>query len=295
MIIAVTGASGFVGSALVPRLVAAGHRVVRIGRGAGADVRWDPSSGQLDASRLAGVDAAINLAGENIAQRWSAQHKRAIRDSRVNGTRLISETLASLAQSPRVLISASAIGIYGDRGNEPLDESSPPGRGFLPEVARQWEAAAEPARRGGIRVVHPRFGIILGPGGGALAKLLPIFAVGAGGRIASGEQWMSWVARDDVLGALEFVMENESLSGPVNFTSPAPVTNARFAEALGHVLHRPALATVPALAVKLVYGEMGEETVIAGQKVLPKRLTEAGYHFRHPDLEDALRFELGRS
>ena len=291
MIVAVTGASGFVGSALVPRLVAAGHRVVRIGRGADADVRWDPSSGRLDASRLAGVEAAINLAGESIAQRWSAQHKRAIRDSRVNGTRLISEGLASLAQPPKVLISASAIGIYGDRRNETLDESSPPGRGFLPEVALQWEAAADPARRGGIRVVHPRFGIILGPGGGALAKLLPIFTVGAGGKIASGDQWMSWVARDDVLGALEFVMQNESLSGPVNFTSPAPVTNARFAEVLGHVLHRPALATVPALAVKLLYGEMAR-LVITGQRAVPRRPLEWGYEFRHPQLDEALRSVL---
>ena len=294
MTIAVTGATGFLGSALVPYLTTAGHRVLRIGRGESADVRWDPSAGRLDGAPLEGIDAVVHLAGESIAQRWTSERKREIRDSRVNGTRLIAETLAALAKPPRVLISTSAVGIYGDRKDEPLDEASTLGRGFLPDVAREWEGAAEPARQRGIRVVHPRLGIILSPGGGALAKLLPIFSVGAGGRIGDGTQWMSWVARDDVLGALEFALHTDTLNGPVNVTAPAPATNAEFARTLGEVLHRPAFATVPAMAVRLLYGEMGEETVIAGQKVLPRKITDAGFTFRHPTLAGALAFELGR-
>lgn len=293
MQVAITGASGFIGTPLVEHLRSAGHQVLTIGRDKEGDERpdivWDAKT-HLDATRLEGVDAVVHLAGENLAQRWTDEAKRAIKESRVDGTTLLARTLASLERKPRVLVSMSAIGIYGDRGDEVLDEASAPGTGFLAEVCRAWEASADAARAAGIRVVHPRLGIVLNAHGGALAKMLPIFSLGIGGTIAGGDQWMSWIARQDVLRALEFVLTG-TLEGAVNFTAPAPVTNAQFTDVLGKVLHRPTIAPVPAFAIKLLYGEMGEATVIEGQRVLPAKLTGAGFEFAQPRLEGALRAE----
>ena len=298
MQIAITGASGMVGTPLCRQLQAAGHTVLRIGRARPdarpdarqPDIAWDAAT-VLDASRLEGVDAVVHLAGESIAQRWSDEARRAIRDSRVQGTALLARTLASLTRKPAVLVSMSATGIYGNRGDELLDESAAPGTGFLADVAQAWEAAADPARDAGIRVVHPRLGVVLTPDGGALAKLLPIFSLGAGGKIGSGKQWMSWISRTDVMRALEFLCTSSSLAGAVNLTAPAPVTNAEFTNVLGRVLHRPTFAPVPEFAVKLLYGEMGESTVIHGQRVVPSRLQAGGFTFLHATLEDALRAE----
>jgi uncharacterized protein (TIGR01777 family) len=296
--VAVTGASGLIGSALVPFLSGGGHTIHRLVRSTVAtstDILWDPTANRIDAAALEGVDAVVHLAGENIATRWTAQQKARIRDSRVMGTRLLSATLASLRTKPRVLVAASAVGIYGDRAAEILDESSPPGGGFLAGVVREWEQAAEPARRAGIRVVNTRFGVILSPKGGALAKLLLPFRLGVGGKIGSGRQWMSWIALDDVVGALQFAIFSQSLAGPVNTVAPQPVTNEQFAHTLGQVLHRPSMATVPELAVKLMFGEMGKETVLASQRVLPRALQSAGFTFRHAELGEALRYELTRN
>lgn len=294
MKIAITGASGFIGEALVRRLQASGHTVLRIGRaGNGArrpDIAWDAVS-TLDAASLEGVDAVVHLAGESIAQRWSGAAKRAIRDSRVQGTTLLARTLAGLARTPSVLVSMSAIGIYGDRGDEVIDESSALGSGFLADIGRAWESSCDPARAAGIRVVHPRVGIVLSPAGGALAKMLPIFSLGAGGKIGRGRQWMSWISLTDTLRALEFALSTPSLDGAVNLTAPNPVTNAEFTEVLGRALHRPTFAPVPEFAIELLYGEMGRATVIEGQRVVPKKLLDAGFRFEHIDLAAALRAE----
>ena len=299
MRIAITGASGFIGTRLVSRLTGAGHSVLRIGRARppGADdapdVVWDAAT-RLDGAALEGVDAVVHLAGENLAARWTPARKRAIRESRVQGTGLVARTIASLRRKPSLLVSQSAVGIYGDRGDEALDEGSPPGRGFLSDVVRVWEHSAEPARAAGIRVVHPRTGIVLNPDGGALAKMLPFFSLGLGGTIGSGRQWMSWIALTDVVNAFEFLLADTALEGPVNLTAPGPVTNADFTRSLARVLHRPAIAPVPEFAIRLLYGEMGQETVIEGQRVLPRKLQAAGFRFEYPELEAALRHELGR-
>jgi uncharacterized protein (TIGR01777 family) len=293
--VAVTGASGLVGSALVPFLANGGHTVHRLvrSRPTGAmDIAWDPSRRQVDAGRLEGLDAVVHLAGENIAARWTPQQKARIRSSRVDGTRLLATALASLRNKPKVLVSASAIGIYGDRGDEILDESSAPGSDFLSAVAREWEAAADPARQAGIRVVNLRFGVILSPKGGALAKILPPFRLGAGGKVGSGRQWMSWIALDDVLGVIQFAIFTDSVTSPVNAVAPQPVTNEQFAHTLGQVLHRPSFASVPEFVVKMMFGEMGKATVLASQRVLPRKLQSAGFTFRHPELAEALRYEL---
>jgi uncharacterized protein (TIGR01777 family) len=295
--IVVSGATGLVGRVLVQRLHASGHVVRRLVRGRASeegDIVWDPARGQLDAPSLEGTDAVVHLAGEAIAHRWTAERKRAIRESRVSGTTLLAKTIASLERRPRVMVSASAVGFYGDRGDEPLDEASPRGRGFLADVVEVWERSADPAREAGIRVVHPRFGIVLAPDGGALERLLPIFSVGAGGRLGSGLQYMSWIARDDLLRAIEFVLVRDDVVGPANATAPTPVTNAEFSRTLGHVLHRPAVAAVPDFAAKLAYGQMAEETLLWGQRVLPQKLLQHGFEFRWPTLEEALRHELGR-
>lgn len=303
MTVAVTGASGMVGSALVSFLTTGGHSVVRIGRGAPRpsstpqlrDVQWDPDAGRLDPRALEGVDAVVHLAGANVADRWTAEHRRAIEDSRVRGTTLLAETLARLERPPRVLVSASAIGFYGDRGDEVLDESSAPGRGFLPEVAQRWEAASGAAERAGVRVVRARLGIVLTPRGGALPRFVLPFQLGAGGPIGDGRQWMSLVALDDVVGALHFALVHDALRGAVNVVAPEPVTNADFARTLGRVLHRPSLLPTPAFAVRLALGrQQADEMVLASQRVVPRALLAAGFAFRHPTLEDALRFELGR-
>ena len=296
--IAITGATGLIGRALVPLLAAAGHEVKRLVRsrdrlGPG-DVYWNPAAGEIDDDGLDGLDAVVHLAGETVSERWTKAHKRAILESRVQGTGLLARTLARLPRPPRVLVSASAVGYYGDGGDRELDESSPTGTDFLAGVARAWEEAAAPAAARGIRVVHPRFGVVLNQSGGALERLLPPFRMGAGGKLSHGRQWMSWISLDDAVGALHFLLATHTLAGPVNVTAPNPVTNADFSHTLGHVLHRPAMATVPALALRLMFGEMADTMLLAGQRVLPRKLLAAGFQFRHPTLEEALRHELGR-
>ena len=296
--VAVTGASGLLGSALVPFLTTGGHRVSRMVRGApGPDeIGWDPAAGRLDQAALEGVDAVIHLAGENIGVRWTAARKRRIVDSRLQGTRLLAETLARLRHPPAVLLSASAVGVYGNRGHTVLTEEDPSGEAppdFLVELGHRWEAAADPARAAGIRVVHPRFGIVLTPAGGALGRMLPPFRLGAGGPLGSGRQWVSWVALDDVLGALHHALMADDLSGPVNVTAPGPVTSRHFAATLGRTLGRPALVPAPAFALRLLFGEMADTALLAGQRVLPARLTQSGYRFRYPELAMALEHLLG--
>jgi uncharacterized protein len=279
MRVAVAGSSGFVGTALVAALEGAGHAVVRVPR-------------VLAVTTLDGVDAVVNLAGESVDERWSADRKRRIMASRVETTDRLARAMAARAPRPSVFVSASAVGFYGDRGAEELDETSPPGQGFLAEVAQAWEAAADPAREAGIRTVHARFGMILGAHGGALAKMLPAFRVGAGGKIASGAQYMSWIALEDVVGAILFALTTPALAGPANYTAPSPVTNAEFTQALGAALHRPTVATIPPFAIKLAFGEMGEEVLLAGQRAYPRALERAGYAFRRAQLADALRAVL---
>ncbi len=296
--IAVTGASGMLGSALVPSLTSQGHRVSRLVRRPprGDEIQWDPATGRLDAVRLAGVNAVVHLAGENVGARWTEKRKRRIRESRVRGTRLLSETLARVPSPPRVLVSASAVGVYGNRGDEILTESSgtlnaPPD--FFVEIGREWESATEPARLAGIRVVVLRFGIILTPAGGSLARMLPPFRLGLGGPLGSGRQWMSWIALDDAVSAVQHALLTDSLDGPVNATSPNPVTNREFSATLGRVLRRPAVLPVPALALKLAFGEMAEVALLGSQRMVPKKLLESGFAFRYPELEIALRHLLG--
>jgi uncharacterized protein len=243
---------------------------------------------------LAGVTAVVHLGGTPVDERWTAARKRDIRSSRIESTALLARTIAAMRPAPTVFVCASAIGYYGDRADDSIDESAPPGSGFLAQVAREWEDAAEPARDAGIRTVHPRFGVVLGPRGGALAKLVPVFEIGAGGKIGDGNQWMSWIARTDVVRALSFLLSAAAVRGPANLTAPNPVRNAEFARVLGHVLHRPAVATVPAFAVRLMYGELADEVLLAGQRVFPHALEHAGFSFEYPHLEAAFRHELRR-
>ncbi len=281
-----------VGSALTTFLTLKGITVVRIvresSRATGADIIWNPYAGTLDSRALEGLDAVIHLAGEPIAERWSEMKKAAIRRSRVDGTSLLARRLAELASPPRVLVSASAMGIYGDRGEEILTEKSAAGSDFLASVVREWEGAADAARTAGIRVAHPRFGIILSANGGALAKMLPPFKLGAGGKLGPGSQWWSWIAMQDVLSGIALLLENQTLDGPINFVSPNPVRNTEFTDTLGRVLSRPTLASVPAFALRLLFGEMAGATLLASQRVAPKRLEEAGFVFEFPVLEKAL-------
>lgn len=298
MRIAITGASGFIGTQLSAFLTTGGHTVVRIGRGAQTpgvvDIPWNPAKGELDARLLEGVDAVIHLAGANIAERWTDEHKRAIRESRVQGTSLIANTIAKLERKPRVLISASAIGIYGNRGDEVLDESSTPGAGFLPDVVREWEACTEAAEKAGVRVVHARSGIIQGAAGGALAKQLPFFRMGVGGPLAGGHDWVSPIALDDEIGAIHFCLMQDNVRGAVNLVCPTPITNGRYTQVLGDVLHRPTFLPVPAFGLHLLFGkEMVDNTVLTSLRVVPTALQRAGFHFRHPTILDILRFELG--
>jgi uncharacterized protein (TIGR01777 family) len=236
----------------------------------------------------------VHLAGEPIARRWTTARKRAIRESRVNGTALLARAVGDMPEKPRVFISGSAVGFYGDRADEVLDESSQPGSDYLAHVAVEWEDATRPIADAGVRVVLLRTGVVLSTAGGALPQLLPVFRMGAGGAIGSGRQWMSWIALEDHLSAIEHALSGESLRGPVNIVAPNPVTNAAFAETLGRVLARPALVRVPAIALELLYGEMARATVLASQRALPRALTAAGFDFLHPTLEQALRSELGR-
>jgi hypothetical protein len=295
MDVVVSGSTGFIGSAVVDELRRGGDRAIRLVRPAsapvdGPSVAWDVDAGSMDATGLEGVDAVIHLAGAGIGdRRWNAAHKRAVLESRVRGTELLARSLAGLARPPRVLVSASAVGYYGDRGDEVLTEQSTPGRGFLADVCRAWEAAAAPAAEAGIRVVHPRTGIVLARHGGVLPRMLLPFRFGAGGRVGSGRQWMSWIALSDEVDALLHLVRAEELVGGVNFTAPEPVTNADFAKAAGRALHRPAVLPAPAAALKLALGrEMASELLLAGQRAVPARLEASGFKFRHPDLEGAL-------
>jgi len=292
MRIAMTGASGFIGKALSGRLVAEGHEILRLVRRAPApgEIRWDPYGGILDGSdQLEGVDAFIHLAGESIASRWSPARKRAIVESRVKGTALIAETLAVLHKKPKTFLCASAIGFYGDRGEEELTEGSHAGFGFLPESCQAWEAACEPARKASIRVVNLRTGIVLSPKGGALAQMLLPFKLGLGGTVGSGDQWMSWISLEDEVSAFLHALKTSSLEGPVNLTAPAPVTNRDFTKTLGKVLGRPTIFPLPAFMVKLIFGEMGQALLLEGQKVLPKKLEASGFPFAHPELGIAIQ------
>ena len=294
MKVVVSGASGLIGAALVPALEAAGHDVVRLvrreARGA-SEVAWDPAAGTIDSAALAGVDAAVNLSGANLNLRWTAARKVEIRDSRVSSTSLLARTLAELEPRPRVFVSAGGCGIYGDRGDEVLTEESELGTGFLADVGRAWEAAAEPARAAGLRVVSFRQGMVLTRDGGALRQMLLPFKLGVGGRVASGRQWWSWVSLDDLVAAYLFVLEGE-LAGPVNLASPSPATSAAFAKALGRALHRPAVLPVPAFAIKVLFGERGEAVVLEGQRTLPARLLDAEFEFAHADIDAALAHAL---
>jgi hypothetical protein len=298
--VAVSGSTGMVGSSLVPFLTTGGHRVRRLVRGGSAEgpdqVDFRPRDGSLDAAGLEGVDAVVHLAGANIAGgRWTDERKDAIRRSRTEGTALVARTLAQLERKPRVLICASASGIYGDRGDEIVDDQSAPGDGFLADVVKEWEAAADPARDAGIRVVHLRFGVILDPRGGALGKMLPAFRLGAGGPIGSGRQWMPWVALDDVVDVVHEALWDDAYHGPVDVVSPKPVRNADFARTLGKVLRRPAILPAPVFALELVFGkEMVRETLTVSTRVRPRRLEELGFTPRFSTLEDALRHLLGR-
>jgi hypothetical protein len=293
MKIAVTGSSGLIGGALVAALAQDGHQLVRLVRReatASDEASWDPGSGIVDVAALAGVDAIVHLAGETIGQRWTSARKRAVLESRVDGTRAISEAVAALDPTP-VLVCASAVGFYGNRGDEILTEASAHGTGFLADVVEAWEHAAQPARDAGARVVHLRQGIVLSRRGGALQRLLTPFKLGVGGRVGNGKQWWSWIGLDDTVAAYRFVLDRE-LEGPVNATAPNPATNADFVKALGRALGRPSIFPLPSFAVSLGFGQMGREMLLDGQRVLPERLTQAGFEFAHPTLDAAMAAAL---
>jgi uncharacterized protein (TIGR01777 family) len=278
MNIVVTGASGFIGSALVPHLTRAGHQVVPL------RIR-----GELNVALEGPLDCAILLGGENIAQGWTAAATKRIRDSRVRGTESISRALANREPRPRVLLCASGIGFYGNRDDEVLTEDSKAGEGFLAEVCQDWEAACEPAAKAGIRVVNLRFGVVLDPSGGALKKMLPAFRAGFGGRVGSGKQYWSWVTRDDVLRVIDHALTNETLRGPINVVAPNPVCNSDFTKALARALRRPAILPVPAFALRLLLGEMADEALLASTRAVPQRLQQNGFKFVDGELEPALR------
>ena len=298
MNIAISGSHGFIGSAVVTALAGAGHRIIPLIRGRSAvegGIAWSSEAAYVDTAKLEGIDAVVHLAGEPIPGRWTPQKKARILESRFQGTRLLAEAVSHLAKPPKVFVCASAIGYYGDRGEEILREESPSGGGFLAQVCRAWEAATEPAAKKGIRVVNLRIGIVLGAGGGALAQMLTPFRMGVGGRIGSGKQWMSWIALDDLVGVIQHVLTTANLQGPVNAVAPNAVTNAEFTRTLGKVLSRPTIFPLPAFVVKLAFGQMGEEALLGSQRVEPARLKASSYKFRYPELEGALRHVLGRS
>jgi uncharacterized protein (TIGR01777 family) len=299
--VAITGSTGFVGAALAVALARAGGRVVRLLRTDTATlapgeraVRWDPAAGTIDAGGLEGVDAVVHLSGERISGRWTAARRARIRESRVGSTQMLARTLATLERPPRTLVAASAVGYYGDRGDEILREESAPGRGFLAEVCREWEAATEPAARAGVRVVHLRIGMVLSVKGGGLPALLRPFRLGLGGPIGPGTQWVSWITLDDLVGAVRHALATEGLAGPVNAVAPGAATNRVFARTLGRVLGRPALLPLPAPLARLLLGRMADELLLASARVVPARLEATGFAFADPALEGALRRLLGR-
>lgn len=296
MKVAVTGSTGLLGQALISALKSSGHDVVRVVRGkpAGGEVAWDPAKDMIDTAGLAGVEAGVHLAGENIASgRWTAARKKRILNSRVLGTRLFCDALADLQPKPRALVSASAVGYYGDRGRQELTETDSPGNDFLAKVCREWEAATMPAADRGIRVVMPRFGAVLTPEGGALAKMLPPFKLGLGGKLGSGRQYMSWVTLEDAIRIILHALENENLDGPVNAVAPEAVTNQEFTKALGRAIRRPTVFPMPAFVAKALFGEMAEAVLLASGRARPDRLLQEGFEFKHPSLEPALRDILG--
>jgi uncharacterized protein (TIGR01777 family) len=299
MKIVVSGSTGLIGSALTKALRRREHEVVplvrrRVAPGEQA-VAWDPARETIERAGLEGADAVIHLAGENVFGRWSPAKKQRIYDSRVKGTRLLSDALAGLHRPPATLLAASAVGYYGDRGDEVLTEASPPGEDFLATVSREWEAATAAATRAGIRVVNMRNGVVLTTTGGALAKMLPAFRLGLGGPIGSGHQYVSWIVLDDIVKAMLYLLENQSLVGPVNLTAPTPLTNREFAKALGKVLGRPAVVTVPVFALRMAFGTEGAAMLQSGQRVLPARLVAAGFNFSCKAVEPALRHLLAPS
>lgn len=296
--ILMTGARGLIGSALIPFLSAAGHSVVSLARAEGAGTSsppfWNPEANQIDLRSVGDLDAVIHLAGESIAQRWSPKAKQRIRASRIDGTRLLFEALRQLPKPPRTLLCASALGFYGDCGDALVDERQQPGHGFLADVARDWEAATAPAQDAGMRVVHLRSGIVLSGRKGALARLLPAFQCGAGGPVGGGSMYWSWICLEDLLAAVHHTLTRDSIRGPVNVTSPHPVTNREFSRVLGQVLHRPAILPLPRIAVEAMLGEMGREVLLTSCRAQPAQLLASGFDFRFGDLETALRHVLGR-
>lgn len=292
MKIAVTGASGLIGSALVPHLRARGDDVLRLVRRTAVapdEVQWDPVAGSVDLDALAGVDAVVHLAGAGVGdRRWTDDYKRTILDSRVDGTRTIVDAMTRLDPRPRALVAGSAIGWYGDTGDRAVDESAPAGTGFLADVVRAWEAAADPAREAGIRVTHARTGLVVSSEGGAWQRLFPIFKAGLGGKLGSGRQYWSWISLRDEVAALTFLLDNEEIAGPVNLTGPQPVTNAEVTEVMGRVLRRPTVFTVPSFALKSVLGEFSSE-VLGSTRVLPSVLTDAGFSWQDSTVESAIR------
>lgn len=298
MKVLITGASGLVGSALTAALAAGGHEpipLLRKNAEAGKPF-WNPEHGEIDLAAAGHIDAVVNLAGENIAAgRWNDRRKARILNSRVKGTKLLAEYFSTSADRPRVIVSASAIGVYGDRGDELLDENSAKGSGFLAQVCREWEAAIAPAAAAGIRVVNARLGVVLAANGGALQKIVFPFRMGLGGVVGSGKQYMSWVSLDDAVEMIQHVIANDSLRGPVNLVSPNPVTNREFTTALGRALRRPTVFPLPAFAARLAFGEMADEMLLASARVAPRRLAESGYRFRNPELSATLEALLGRA
>lgn len=292
----ISGSTGLVGTALIASLRRKGHEVVRLVRkpaGPG-EVFWDPAAGKIDAASLKGIEGVVHLAGENIAAgRWTSAVKRRIRESRVDGTSLLAKSLAALTPAPRVLVSASAIGYYGDRGGELLTEAAPPGTNFLAEVCVAWEKAARPAADAGIRVVFPRIGVVLSAKGGALAKMLLPFKLGVGGVVGPGDQYMSWIDLDDLVGVIEECLLDDSLAGPVNAVAPKAVTNREFTKALGRALHRPTIFPMPAFAARLAFGEMADQLLLASANVDASRIQKAGYAFQYPDIDASLAHAVG--
>ncbi len=302
MRIAVTGSTGLIGKALVSELRSAGHSVTRVVRASKAAsqrerlIAWDPESGFIDAAALEGHSAIVHLAGEPIFGVWTQAKKQAILDSRVRGTTLLARTIAALRQPPRILISASAVGYYGNRpANESIDEQASKGHGFLADVTEQWESATQLARAAGTRIVNTRFGLVLSPKGGALGVMVPIFQAGLGGKLGAGDQIWSWVTLPDVVGAIRHALAQETLSGPINIAAPGAVSNEEFTRALGQVLHRPTLFTVPAFVMRLVLREMADEMLLSGARIVPRKLLDTGYQFLNPELEPALQSLLQRS